>query len=197
MSENKFEWMGFWFETGCEHILNPSAWDHLSMILLMVLSTQGIKNVLIQISAFTLGHGISMCILGFPHWQIPTCIVELAIASSVVVYGIVIFKSSLSSIPNATRYFSLLAFGILHGLGFIKQTQLFFSQTSIWPVVIGFNLGVEITQLSIAVMIFLFYLLLSKLCSLILLQNIIKITTLCITGTALYFTFLQFFSCIL
>lgn len=164
------------------------------MVLLMVISTQGIKNVLIQISAFTIGHGISLLLLTLPQWHVASQFVELAITSSVLIYSGLIFKSFHLKHLQPMRYFSLIIFGMLHGLGFIKQTELFFAQESFWPILIGFNFGIECAQLGIALFVFVFYLFLSLLCSPLILKKTQKTMLLCITAIALYFTVVQFFS---
>jgi len=152
------------------------------MVLLMVISTQGIKNVLIQISAFTIGHCISLLLLTLPQWHVASQIVELAITSSVLIYSGLIFKSFHLKHLQPMRYFSLIIFGMLHGLG------------SFWPILIGFNFGIECAQLGIALIVFVFYLILSLLCSPLILKQTQKTMLLCITAIALYFTVVQFFS---
>jgi hypothetical protein len=164
------------------------------MLVLMVISTQGIKNVLIQISAFTIGHGISLFLLIFPQLHLVSRYVELAITCSVLIYSFIILINYNSKPIAPMRYISLLIFGMLHGLGFIKQTEIFFTQETIWPIVMGFNFGIECAQLGIALMVFVFYLILSFICSPLILKRIQKTNLLCITGIALYFTVVQFCS---
>jgi hypothetical protein len=128
---------------GIEHIL--TGWDHLAFVLMLCLVASG-WPLLYLVSAFTVGHSLTLALaaLGFVH--IPSAPTEACIALSIVfVAHEAIGRRDHRSRQGAALVF---AFGLLHGLGFanalaasgIQRTEFFFG-------LVTFNLGVEIGQL--------------------------------------------------
>jgi len=137
---------GNYIAIGFVHII-PKGLDHILFVVgLFLLSTQ-MRPLLWQISAFTLAHTISLA-LGMLGWiNIPPSIVEPLIAASIIYVCVEnIFMSGLSR----WRPFVVFGFGLLHGLGFAGVlAEVGFVQSEFGSGLIGFNIGVELGQLTV------------------------------------------------
>ncbi|MEP5731829.1 MAG: HupE/UreJ family protein [Sulfitobacter sp.] len=134
---------------GFDHIL-PQGLDHILFVLgLFLLSTQ-LRPLLWQVSAFTLAHTVTLALGALGLVNIPGSIVEPLIAASIVYVAIEnIFMSGLSR----WRPLVVFGFGLLHGLGFASVLGDFgLPEGQFIPALIGFNVGVEIGQLTVILM---------------------------------------------
>ena len=131
---------------GFDHIL-PKGLDHILVVLgLFFLSTKW-GPLLWQISAFTLAHTVTLA-LGALGWvNVPGSIVEPLIALSIVYVAVEnLYKRGLSK----WRPFIIFGFGLLHGLGFASVLGEFgLPESQFIPALIGFNVGVELGQLTV------------------------------------------------
>lgn len=137
---------------GFDHIL-PKGLDHILFVLgLFFLSTHW-RPLLWQISAFTLAHTVTLA-LGALGWvDIPASVVEPLIALSIVYVAVEnVFTSGL----NPWRPAIVFCFGLLHGLGFASVLGEFgLPAGQFIPALIGFNVGVELGQLTVIALAFL------------------------------------------
>ena len=131
---------------GFDHIL-PQGLDHILFVLgLFLLSTRW-GPLLWQVTAFTLAHTVTLA-LGATGWvSIPGSIVEPLIAASIVYVAVEnIFMRGLSK----WRPLIVFGFGLLHGLGFASVLGEFgLPDGQFIPALIGFNVGVELGQLTV------------------------------------------------
>lgn len=131
---------------GFDHIL-PKGLDHILFVLgLFFLSTRW-GPLLWQVSAFTLAHTVTLA-LGALGWvSIPGSIVEPLIAASIVYVAVEnLFQRGLTK----WRPFIIFGFGLLHGLGFASVLGEFgLPDDQFIPALIGFNVGVEVGQLTV------------------------------------------------
>lgn len=137
---------------GAEHLL--TGWDHLLFILGLMFLARGIKPLVFTLSAFTLGHSVTLCLAALSLVSVPQPPVELGIAASLVALALSLLASPQLPPGQAAwrRRFRLpglaFALGLLHGLGFagaLSETGLPAHQI---PVsLLGFNLGIECAQL--------------------------------------------------
>ena len=131
---------------GFDHIL-PKGLDHILFVLgLFFLSTK-LGPLLWQVSAFTLAHTVTLA-LGALGWiSIPGSIVEPIIAASIVYVAVEnLFMRGLSK----WRPLIVFGFGLLHGLGFASVLEEFgLPEAQFIPALIGFNVGVELGQLTV------------------------------------------------
>ncbi|MGH7065088.1 MAG: HupE/UreJ family protein [Stellaceae bacterium] len=133
---------------GIEHIL--SGIDHLLFLLCLVIPFRRIKPLVPVISAFTLGHSITL--IGTAYnlapagaWFPP--FVEAAIAAS-------IFYMAIENIVGANlrrRWIIAALFGLVHGFGFadVLREQLQFAGSYLLVSLVSFNIGIEIGQLAV------------------------------------------------
>lgn len=136
---------------GFEHIV-PLGLDHILFVIgLFLLSTQ-VRPLLVQITAFTLAHTVTLAlgILGFV--SIPGSIVEPLIALSIVYVAI---ENILAEKLSPWRPAIVFMFGLLHGLGFAGVLSEFGLAPGQFAVsLIAFNIGVELGQLFVVAVCF-------------------------------------------
>ncbi|PRY85179.1 HupE/UreJ family protein [Donghicola tyrosinivorans] len=137
---------------GFDHIL-PKGLDHILFVLgLFFLSTQ-LKPLLWQISAFTLAHTVTLALGALGLVAVPGAIVEPLIAASITFVAV---ENILTRGLSPWRPVVVFVFGLLHGLGFASVLGEFgLPQSQFVPALIGFNVGVEIGQLTVIALAFL------------------------------------------
>ena len=133
---------------GIEHILTGG--DHVLFVLGLVLLVHGRRRLLWTLTAFTLGHSVtlSLAVLGVVH--IPPQPVEVLIAASIVVVAVELTRQAQGATLWAHRgaWAMALAFGLLHGLGFAGALAQVGLPPGEIPLALGsFNLGIELGQL--------------------------------------------------
>ncbi|AXI46760.1 hypothetical protein C1J03_12440 [Sulfitobacter sp. SK012] len=146
-------WQAFvgYIPVGFDHIL-PKGLDHILFVLgLFFLSTR-LRPLIWQVSAFTLAHTVTLALGALDIVSVPGSIVEPLIAASIVYVAVEnIFTSGLSP----WRPVVIFGFGLLHGLGFASVLGEFgLPEDQFISALIGFNIGVEIGQLSVIAIAF-------------------------------------------
>ncbi|MEM8656305.1 MAG: HupE/UreJ family protein [Pseudomonadota bacterium] len=141
-------WQTFadYIPVGFDHIL-PKGLDHILFVLgLFFLSTR-LGPLLWQVTAFTLAHTVTLALGALGLVNIPGSIVEPLIAASIVYVAVEnIFARGL----NRWRPMIVFGFGLLHGLGFASVLGDFgLPEGQFIPALIGFNIGVELGQLTV------------------------------------------------
>ena len=155
-------WKGFtgMFRLGVEHIKNGT--DHLLFIITLLLPAcllvgnkkwmlyGGMKYSVVRllkiITAFTIGHSITLLIgvLGFV--KIPAQLIEIIIAVSILVSAI----HAITPLFYGKEIFIALGFGFIHGLAFSQTLEnLHLVSTDLALSVLGFNLGIEAMQIAV------------------------------------------------
>lgn len=137
---------------GFDHIL-PQGLDHILFVLgLFFLSTR-MGPLLWQISAFTLAHTVTLALGALGLVTVPGSIVEPLIAASITFVAV---ENILSKGFSPWRPAVVFVFGLLHGLGFASVLGEFgLPQDQFIPALIGFNVGVEVGQLTVIALAFL------------------------------------------
>lgn len=151
--------VGLYITIGIRHIL-PAGLDHILFVLALFLSSTRLRALVIQISTFTVAHTATLGLAAAGVITPSSDIVEPLIAATVAF--VAIENLFLDDMPK-WRPAIVFLFGLLHGLGFAG----FFGELGLppgqfWSALIGFNVGVEIGQLSVVATAFLAALLLRK-----------------------------------
>jgi hypothetical protein len=135
---------------GVEHI--ASGLDHLLFVFgLLVLVAARTGPLLKTVTAFTVGHSVtlSLAVLGFVAF--PSGLVELAIAGSIFVLGVELVPAP-GGVPGRLRRFPWAmagAFGLLHGFGFAGAlAEIGLPRGEIPLALFAFNVGIELGQLA-------------------------------------------------
>ncbi|MGJ8634011.1 MAG: HupE/UreJ family protein [Luteolibacter sp.] len=143
-----------WMISGYKHVI-PWGIDHLLFILGLFLLAPRWKPLLTQSLLFTIAHSVTLALTLFGLITLPSKLIEILIAASIAWIGIEnLFFRELK--PH--RIAVVFAFGLLHGMGFAsvlheKTGDLTGKQLAL-PLV-GFNVGVELAQISVLAIAFL------------------------------------------
>ena len=131
---------------GYLHIL-PRGLDHILFILGLFLFSCTFRPLFWQVTMFTLAHSITLSLSIFKLIDIPAFVVEPLIALSIAFIAI---ENLTQEKLKVWRLWVVFGFGLLHGLGFASMLADFGMPGSDFVIaLIGFNLGVELGQLSI------------------------------------------------
>jgi hypothetical protein len=138
-------------EIGFRHIVDIEAMDHILFLLALaaVYRLRDARLALWVITAFTVGHSISLALAVTGAVRLPTALIEFLIPITIVATGIenlVVAIRRRSS--HAGWYRPVLAgvFGLVHGAGFANYLNALF-MTHIALPLFGFNAGIELGQL--------------------------------------------------
>ncbi len=111
-----------------------------------------LSSVLKIVTAFTLAHSITLSLAAFQVISLPSRLVESTIAASVVLAAL---NNVFPVVQERRRWLVAFGFGLIHGFGFASVlTDLELTRATLLRSLVGFNVGVELGQLSI-VMLFL------------------------------------------
>ncbi|MFM6915028.1 MAG: HupE/UreJ family protein [Aquirufa sp.] len=135
-----------YFSLGLGHILNWAALDHLLFILSLtcVYVVTDYKKLLWLVTAFTLGHSITLALATLHFIQVNIAWVEFLIPCTILVAAI----SNLIQTDQRYKYAVVAFFGLIHGLGFSNYLQsLLGAESSIFAPLFAFNVGLEIGQI--------------------------------------------------
>jgi hydrogenase/urease accessory protein HupE len=135
-----------WIASGFRHIL-PLGIDHICFILGLFLLQPKWRPLLWQTSAFTLAHSITLALVVLGVFTIPSSVVEPMIALSIAYVGI---ENLWVKELKPWRVALVFALGLLHGMGFASVMQeLEIPQGQVIEPLVGFNLGVELGQVTV------------------------------------------------
>ena len=136
---------------GIRHII-PSGLDHVLFVLGLFFLSPHFKPLLLQITAFTVAHSITLALSVFGVVKLSPAIVEPIIALSIVIVAV---ENLITREVKPWRWAAVFTFGLFHGLGFaslINEAGLPAGQRL--SALLGFNLGVEIGQLAVVLAAF-------------------------------------------
>ena len=147
----------FYFKTGWHHIISWDALDHILFILALtsIYLISNWKQVLVLITAFTIGHSLTLALSVYDIIRFNEKWVEFLIPCTIMVTAVLnllIKDYKLSSLK--INYFLALFFGLIHGMGFanIIRFMLVKNQAIAIPL-ISFNIGLEAGQVVIVAFI--------------------------------------------
>lgn len=131
---------------GIEHIL--TGYDHMLFLLSLLMVGAGLPQLLKIVTAFTVAHSITLSLAVLGVVDLPSRWVESAIALSITYVAVENVWRGRASLGS--RWFVTFGFGLVHGLGFASAlTELHLPRANLAASLVGFNLGVEIGQVSV------------------------------------------------
>src|SRR6185295_3052357 len=142
----QYLWLGY------THIL-PKGLDHILFVLGIFLLSPRLKTMLLQVTAFTIAHSITLGLSMYGIVSLPPRVVEPLIALSIAYVAI---ENLVTSELKPWRLALVFAFGLLHGMGFagvLKELGL--PRSEFVTALISFNAGVEAGQLAVIASAFL------------------------------------------
>ncbi len=152
---NDFSTYFFW---GWEHIISLDAVDHILFItaLAVVFRLSEWKKVLVLVTAFTIGHFITLWLSVLDLIRFSADWVEFLIPLTIVITAIVNLFNISDRLSIRLHYALALGFGLIHGMGYANAIRfsLMEEQSLGWSL-LAFNLGLEIGQLFVVLSILL------------------------------------------
>ena len=131
---------------GFRHIV-PEGLDHILFVLGIFLLTPRLKPVLVQVTAFTIAHSVTLGLTMVGVLSISPQIVEPLIALSIVFVAI---ENILTPRLTPWRPVVVFGFGLVHGMGFAGAlAELHLPRGEIIPALVSFNIGIELAQLTV------------------------------------------------
>ena len=149
--------VAFYFETGWHHIISWNALDHILFIVALsaIYLSQNWKQVLVLVTAFTIGHSLTLALSVYDIIRINEKWVELLIACTIVATGVFNFMVK-NFEPRSLRinYFLALFFGLIHGMGFANTIRFMLAKDQhIALPLVSFNIGLEAGQIVVVAFI--------------------------------------------
>jgi len=156
ISRSALSAIGTFILEGIRHILEGI--DHVLFVVCLTIGAATLKSLLWRVTGFTLGHSVTLA-LGFfgfipsGAWFVPA--VETGIALSIIYAAAIAIRPSMTGANERQTFFVTCGIGLLHGLGFsfVLQNILQVTSPNIWQSLLAFNVGVEIGQLSIVLIV--------------------------------------------
>ncbi|WP_312078324.1 HupE/UreJ family protein [Chryseobacterium sp.] len=147
----------FYLNLGWEHIISLDALDHQLFVLALIAiySYSDWKKILVLITAFTIGHSVTLALSILDIVRVSSNWVEFLIPLTIVLtaLGNILMKNKKQS-GNKMNYYLALFFGLIHGLGFANTARVMIAKSqSIAIPLLGFNIGLEVGQIVIVLMI--------------------------------------------
>lgn len=140
-----------YLKLGFTHIL-PNGLDHMLFVLGIYLLSGRARTVLLQVSAFTIAHSITLGLSLYGLVSVSPRIVEPAIAISIAYVAI---ENILLSELKPWRIVLVFAFGLWHGMGFAGALKdLGLPRSEFLTALLTFNIGVELAQLAVIAVAF-------------------------------------------
>jgi hypothetical protein len=149
----------FYFKIGWEHIINWSAVDHIFFIaaLAAIYMLKDWRQVLILVTAFTIGHAITLVLSAKNIITVDSTLVEFLIPCTIVITALSnLFLKTFTPKSIRINYFLALFFGLIHGLAFAQTLKwLLAEDQNFWTAWISFSVGLELGQILVVVLILL------------------------------------------
>jgi len=158
---------GGFLALGLHHILTLAAADHLLFLATLILAYDSRKwrSLVVLITAFTIGHSLTLALATLNLVQVDARAVEALIPATIVVTSMVNLwtwrqgRRANDPPPRDAervwpRYVMTLVFGLIHGLGFSSVLRgLLGTEESLLLPLLAFNIGIELAQIVVLVLL--------------------------------------------
>jgi len=142
---------------GIEHITDLNGYDHI--LFLMALSAVYLltdwKKVLILVTAFTIGHSLTLALATLKIITVPVDLIEFLIPVTIFIsaFSDFFYKKKINEKKiHHFKYSLAMFFGLIHGMGFSNYLiSLLGSESNIVMPLFAFNLGLELGQIIIII----------------------------------------------
>ena len=142
-----------YLQLGFDHISNLAGFDHILFLIALcaVYRIEQWRSIVILVTAFTIGHSVTLALTSLGSLAIPSSIIEFLIPTTILitaVHNLFGDERAGSSLRPGWNYVMALFFGFIHGMGFSNYFRaLLMGESSIAIPLLGFNLGIELGQL--------------------------------------------------
>ena len=147
---------------GFKHITDFKGYDHIIFVMALcaIYRLKDWRKVAFLITAFTIGHSITLALATLNIITYSTKLIELLIPITIILTCLINFFHKSAQYTYETekssffRYPVAMLFGLIHGMGFSSYLKsLLGREQSIWQPLLSFNLGLEVGQLLIVVIV--------------------------------------------
>lgn len=150
---------------GFDHITDPGGYDHILFVIALcaIYTLRQWRKVLVLVTAFTIGHSITLALATLRIVEYRTDVIELLIPITILITAVINFFHEDRRSPFAIgkreerswgRYGLAGMFGLIHGLGFSNYLRSLLGQeVGIVQPLLAFNIGLELGQLIIVALI--------------------------------------------
>ena len=149
----------FYFKLGWQHIISLDALDHILFVLALsaIYLLGNWKQVLVLVTAFTIGHSLTLALSVYNIVKVNDRLVEFLIPCTIVATALFNFlQRDYSKKSLRLNYFLALFFGLIHGLGFANTIRFMLAKDqSIGWSLFAFNVGLEVGQVVVVLSILL------------------------------------------
>ena len=140
---------------GRDHILDINGYDHILFLVALcaIYRLQQWRILLVLVTAFTIGHSLTLALSVFGYTIFSPSVIEFLIPVTILltaVYNIFQAREKKPEEKLMVNYAMALFFGFIHGMGFSNYLRaLLGEEESIWLPLLAFNIGLEIGQIII------------------------------------------------
>jgi HupE / UreJ protein len=151
------EQFSLYFQIGRDHILDLSmGLDHILFVFALAAGylVSDWKKILVLVTAFTIGHSITLALATLKVITVRTDMVEFAIVVTIFIAAVsnLLQKGEASQAKVQLNYIYALFFGLIHGLGFSNTLRaILMKNQELFTPLLAFNLGLEFGQIIIVV----------------------------------------------
>jgi len=147
----------FYFKLGWQHIISWDALDHILFVLALsaIYLLGNWRQVLVLVTAFTIGHSLTLALSVYNIVKVNDRWVEFLIPCTIVATAIFNFlQRDFTERSLRLNYFLALFFGLIHGLGFANTIRFMLAKDqSIGWSLFAFNIGLEVGQVVVVLCI--------------------------------------------
>jgi len=148
-----------YFKLGTGHILTWDATDHILFVTALCLRylLKDWRKVIVLVTAFTIGHSLTLALSAAGLIQVPTHWIEFLIPVTIVVTALNNMTQKSGRVDHPSRlpliYFFALFFGLIHGLAYANTFLSLEGREGLLVHLLAFNLGIEAAQLFVVAII--------------------------------------------
>ena len=138
---------------GFEHISDLAGYDHILFLIVLcaVYRVQQWRSILILVTAFTIGHSVTLALVSLDIFSIPSNIIKFLIPTTIFItalHNVIGPGTTERSSKMMQNYAMALFFGFIHGMDFSNYFKaLLMDPSTIMIPLLGFNVGIELGQL--------------------------------------------------
>lgn len=135
---------------GYEHIISIEALDHILfvVVLMAVYEVRNWLKVVTAVTFFTIGHSITLSLGALNAISVDKAFIEFLIPLTILLTALFNITKRGQNQKNKSKAWIAGVFGLIHGLGFSNYyDMLVMGDTNYWQALLPFNLGIELAQL--------------------------------------------------
>ena len=147
---NQFQ---FYLTLGFEHISNLAGYDHILFLVALcaIYRMEQWRKILVLVTAFTIGHSVTLLLASLDVVSIPSSIIKFLIPTTILLtalHNVISKQAGEQSSKMWRNYLMALFFGFIHGMDFSNYFKaLIMNPSELTVPLLGFNLGIELGQL--------------------------------------------------